>query len=102
MSAQPKFVPDLKPRYLMTNFIKIKVGIDAPLTCQLRLVYNENVGAAICVRKRGESWLIHSHPFPGLLPKVEVDKLFETFKNSALKCDKRAKFTLHKGIPTDV
>ena len=101
MSVQPKFIPDLEARYLETNLFKVKDKLDV-LRCQMRIVYNENVGAAICIRKKGESWLVHSYPFPGLLPKAEVDKLFEVFKSSALKCDKRVKFKLHKGIPKDV
>jgi len=98
MSARPKFLADKKARYLDTSLFKVRYGQDS-LTCQMRMLYNIKNGAAIFIRKRGESWLVHSVPFPGPLPKTEVDRLFEIFKNSALKCDKRVKFSMHQGVP---
>ena len=100
MSARPKFLADKRPRYLDTSLFKIRHGQDS-LTCKMRISYNIKDGATILICKKGESWLVHSVPFPGPLPKIEVDRLFEIFKNSALKCDKKVKFMLRQGVPKD-
>ena len=98
MPRQLKFSVDEEARYIETNVFRIRHSEDL-LTCQMRLTYNTDNGAAMFIRKKGESWIPHSWPWPGQLPKSEVEKLFELFRNSALKCDPKVKFKLHKGVP---
>ena len=101
MSRRPKYTNKKiyrKPRYIDTNFFKIRHGTES-LTCQMRILYNITDGAVILIHKKGEPWTVHSVPFPAPLPKTEVERLFGLFRASVLKCDKRAKFVLYEGVP---
>lgn len=90
---------DTKARYLETNVFKIKHGQDV-MRVQMRALYNVKDGAAILIRRKGDNhFIVHSVPYPASLPKSEVERIFGLFKQSAIKCDAKAKFKLFDGIP---
>ena len=62
------------------------------MRCCMRLDYNASDGIQIFVSKKKDTWELHSTPFPGELPKKELDDFIGLWKRSIRKFSPKAKF----------
>lgn len=102
MPKQPTKVKYATPRYMQIWF-KYNAAISNArgLKYQILVVYNSQKGAYSLIKKQGEKiWRDHqSTIYPGPLPLNDVKGIFELFKRSAQKMDRKARFRERVGHP---
>jgi len=86
---KPKLSQTLR---ITSGLFQMPWGDDPSLRYRMRMDYNEGDGIQTYISKKDGDWVLHSCPFPGKLPKKELNAFVGIFKRSVQGFDRKIKF----------